>query len=373
VEGLTMTTTTRFGYLAVVVAMVACGGQPGPTLQQLQISPVVTEVTENLQASVVATAIYSDGTTADVTAEVAWASVDGAIASAAAGVVQAGQPGRTYLTASYGGLQTAARVDVVAATLESLWLSAESAKVPAGLTARVVASGAFSDGSVRDVTAAAAWSSTRDLAEVSAGGQVKALRPGYTQLRASVGDKVAALLFQVTDAQAVSLAVQGLASMPVGQASTFQVLATFTDGTTLDVTADAVLEVLDAAVASLRAGASLLASGEGLTALRASYAGLEASAPVQVTPVALSALELTCPATLPIGNLARFAATGTFSDGTTADVTSRVTWLSGDPRVAVVSTFIMPGAILPYGAGTVTITAIDAATQVTASCTVTVQ
>jgi len=369
-----MTTTTRFGYLAVVVvALTACGGQPAPTLQQLQISPVVTEVTENLQASVVATAVYSDGTTADVTAEVTWSSVDGAVASAAAGVVQAGQPGRTYLTASYGGLQTAARVDVLAATLLNLWLTTETTTVPAGLTTRVVARGAFSDGSVRDLTGAATWTATREMVEVKAGGEVTAVSPGWTQVHASVGGLMALVVFQVTDAQAVSLDIRGVASMPIGQTSPFQVVATFTDGTTRDVTADAALDVLDAGVATLHARTALTARAEGLTELRATFAGLEASAAVQVTPVTLASLALSCPTSLPIGTLARFSATGTFSDGATDDLTSRVTWISGDPRVAVVSTFIMPGAILSYGAGTVTITAIDAVTQVTASCTVTIE
>ena len=64
------TTMTRFGTMAAMaVALVACGGAEAPALAELQISPAVTEVTENLQASVVATAVYADGTTADTVDE----------------------------------------------------------------------------------------------------------------------------------------------------------------------------------------------------------------------------------------------------------------------------------------------------------------
>ena len=370
---MTMTTTTRFGVLAAMaVVMVACGGQPGPALQQLQISPVVTEVTENLQANVVATAVYDDGTTQDVTDQVAWSTVDGAVASASAGVVQAGQPGRTYLTASFGGLQTSARVDVVAAALLSMWVDATVTSVPAGLTARAVASGAFSDGSIRDVSASAAWTSTREVVEVLAGGAIKGLRPGFTQVRATLGSLMAGVTLEVTDAELVSLAIAGVpASQPAGLATPFQVLATFTDGTTRDVSSQADVSVADDGVAALKGHTQLQGLLAGLTELRASFAGLTAAAPVQVTPVALAALTLACPhGHLPRGVLARFAAIGTFTDGASADVTAQVTWISSDVRLAVVSTYLMPGAILPYGAGTVTITAIDPATQVSASCDV---
>jgi hypothetical protein len=376
VEGLTMTTTmTRFGMLAAMaVAMVACGGPEAPSLAELQITPAITEVTENLQASVVATAVYTDGTTIDVTAQVAWSSVDASVASAAGGLVQAGQPGSTYLTASFGGLQTAARVDVIAATLLELRVAAESVAVPAGLTTRVVATGAFSDGSLRDVSAAATWSTTRTLVEVSAGGEVKALSPGWTQVRASVGDLMAAVTMQVTEAQAAGLSITGVdASLAVGQTAAFQVFATFTDGSSLDVTGDATVEVLDAAVAMLHARTSLKAKAEGTTQLRVSYAGFEATVDIAVTPVTLDAIQLTCPATLSAGGMGFFVATGTYSDGSAGLLTSQVTWQSGNAQVAEISTWYAAGAIFARAAGTATITALDPETQRSASCTVTVQ
>jgi hypothetical protein len=359
--------------LAAMVAVVACGGKPAPTLQQLQISPVVTEVVENLQASVVATAVYSDGSTQDVTSLVAWSSTDAAVAAAAAGgQVQAGRPGSAYLTAAFGGLQAAARVDVAAATLLSVVVTAESASAPVGLTARLVALGDFSDGTTRDISGSVTWSSTREVVQAQGGGTFKAVSPGWTQVRASIGAFLAGMAFQVTDAQPVTLAVQAAdAALPVGTQAAYRVLATFTDGTTRDVTADATVEIADGAVATLLGKDKFKALLVGLTELRAAYLGLTAAAPLQVAPVTLTALQVACPAAkLPPGAMAFFTASGDFSDGSSDDVTARVTWTSSDPLKAVVSNWYRPGAVLPFVPGTITVTALDQATQLTAACTV---
>lgn len=361
-----MTTTMRWlGVVAATMTLAACGQEA--QLQQLQISPVVTEVTENLQANVVATAVFSDGSQVDVTAQVTWGTVDPSIASASAGVVQAGVPGTTYVTASYAGLETTARVDVVAATLVSLEVSADMATVPAGLTARAQAFGTFSDGTVRDVTDAAQWSVTGD-AQVEGAGQLRTLSPGLVEVRAAIGAAESAVTLQVTDAAPAELLIAGLGDpLPLGVATALQVTARFTDGTERDVTAEAALEVINAAIALLD-GTALRGQLTGYTELRASYAGLSVSALVQVTQAAVQSITLTPNnAAVRRGDLVCFTATATMTDGTTRDVTELVTWTSADPTLAVVSSRIMAGAVLALKAGTVTITALDPVSQVSTS------
>jgi hypothetical protein len=232
-----MTTTRRFAVLVAGLVLVACGQQE-VRLQELQISPVVTEVTENLQADVVATAVYSDGSTEDVTAQVEWSTEDAAIAAmdTAAGRVQAGAPGRTYLAASYAGLKATARVNVLAATLLSLQVRTEAASLPTGLTTRATVLGTFSDGSVRDVTAAVVWS-VNGAAQVMADGLVKALAPGRAQVLASIGDAASSALLEMTEAAVQSIALQ-VSSQDVHAENLiyFTATATLTDGTTSDVT-----------------------------------------------------------------------------------------------------------------------------------------
>ncbi len=365
-----MTTTMgRFGLAAAVAVLAACG-QP-VRLQQLQVAPVVTEVTENLQADVIATAVYDDGSTRDVTAEVAWSTVDAGVASAAAGRVQAGAPGRTYVTAAYAGLQASARVDVVAATIVSLEVTSDAATVPAGLSARLTATGTFSDGSVRDVTTAAEWTASGAV-EVLPGGQVHALNwPGLAMVRATVGQAMAAVRLEVTAAAALELTVVGAsAPLPLGLAHDFHVLARYTDGTTRDVTGAAAVSVADGAVATLD-GLYVRGVAPGLTELQASFSGLSAAAPITVAAAAVQAISVTASrpdgsaaVLVRAGDLLFFSATAALTDGTTRDVTSDVTWTTSDPGVAIVSNDIKKGAVLAFTPGTVTIAALEPQSQI---------
>ena len=82
-------TATKFGMLVAMVVLAACGQAP-VTLQELQVQPPVTEVTENLRTGVSAIAVYSDGTRQDVTAQVEWSSMDATVATASGGLIQGG-------------------------------------------------------------------------------------------------------------------------------------------------------------------------------------------------------------------------------------------------------------------------------------------
>ncbi|MBK9519727.1 MAG: Ig-like domain-containing protein [Anaeromyxobacter sp.] len=373
---MTTTTTTmrRFGLLLATLALAACGQQPEATLQQLQIAPVVTEVTENLQAEVVATAIYSDGSRRDVTAEVAWSSQDEQVATTpGAGRVQAGAPGSTYLIAQLDGLQTTARVDVAAATLLSLQVSTAQAAVPAGLSAQAQALGTFSDGSVRDVTASVVWAASSRAVSIQAGGELRALAPGLVELRAYVGDVTGSAQVEVTAAAVVSLSLEGVARLAAGLATPVRLIATFTDGSVADVSAQATFEIANADVARMEDLHTLHTLRAGYTELRASFGGQTTSVAVGVSAAVLSSLEIS--ASTPAirrGDLVLYTATGTFSDGAQADLTAQVTWTTADPLVAVVSNSIRAGAVLALAAGSTSITALHPGTQVTATAAVVV-
>lgn len=373
---MTTTTTTmrRFGLLLATLALAACGQQPEATLQQLQIAPVVTEVTENLQAEVVATAIYSDGSRRDVTAEVAWSSQDEQVATTpGAGRVQAGAPGSTYLIAQLDGLQTTARVDVAAATLLSLQVSTAQAAVPAGLSAQAQALGTFSDGSVRDVTASVVWAASSRAVSIQAGGELRALAPGLVELRAYVGDVTGSAQVEVTAAAVVSLSLEGVARLAAGLATPVRLIATFTDGSVADVSAQATFEIANADVARMEDLHTLHTLRAGYTELRASFGGQTTSVAVGVSAAVLSSLEIS--ASTPAirrGDLVLYTATGTFSDGAQADLTAQVTWTTADPQVAVVSNSIRAGAVLALAAGSTSITALHPGTQVTATAAVVV-
>ncbi len=371
-----MTTTTRIGMLVAMVAVAACGKQP-VTLKELQVSPAVTEVTEGLTARVAVAAVYSDGNVQDVTAQVEWSTQDAAVAGATGGLVQAGQPGSTFLSASWSGLRTSARVDVLAATLLSMRVVLDAGSVPAGLGARATAYGTFSNGQERVITDAVAWSTSSPAAAVDAAGAVRGLATGQADVVASLNGLNAAAALDVTDALATGLELRDVAaSLPLGLSSEFQVWASFTDGSSRNVSNEAAIAVADGAVAAVdgldgigiqsAAPKKIRGLAAGATVLSATFAGFEASATVQVTGAVLVSIALTPPhGTVHKGELLYFTAQGTLSNGDVVDVTNQVTWMSASQDVAVVYSFLAKGAILAYQVGEVVISVVDPATQVT--------
>lgn len=98
-----------------------------------------------------------------------------------------------------------------------------------------------------------------------------------------------------------------------------------------------------------------------------------ASAPFSIivrVPVTLTAITVTpASASVAIAGARQFTATGTYSDGSTADITSAVTWASGTPGVATINT---TGLATGVAAGTTAITAASGTISGSAALTVTV-
>lgn len=147
----------------------------------------------------------------------------------------------------------------------------------------------------------------------------------------------------------------GFTVVPAGRTYGFTAVATFSDGTTQDITVSAAWTSTDSTLARISATGLLEALTVGSTTVEAAYAGQSAAATVNITNAALDRLEVTpLNVSLPIGMLQAYRATGTFSDGNTADFTGSVTWSSSSAAVASVSS---AGLATALTAGTTQITA----------------
>jgi len=119
---------------------------------------------------------------------------------------------------------------------------------------------------------------------------------------------------------------------------------------------------------ALGADFPVLSVGEGTATITASLNGGSASATVLVTPAELVTLTLSPQtATLFVGQTEPFTATGRFTDGTTQDLTTSVTWTSSNQSVATINA---SGVASALAAGTTTIAA--ASGSISADTTLTV-
>src|SRR6266571_2931051 len=94
----------------------------------------------------------------------------------------------------------------------------------------------------------------------------------------------------------------------------------------------------NAAVATINAGGLATGAAQGTSQVSASSAGVTGSTTLTVGPAVLVSIAVT-PANPSIakGATKQFNATGTYSDGSTLDVTSSATWISSNTGVATIT------------------------------------
>jgi hypothetical protein len=156
-----------------------------------QVSPVKIQLGGTVQFSAMGT--YSDGSTADCTGSVLWNSSDSAIAAISySGLATTATLGNTDITAAGNGVISNVVVleisPVAAAALTSVAVSRSIvANLPVGKTEQFSALGSYSDGTINDITSQVNWTSTyTDVATISAAGLATGLKPGQTDIFATL-------------------------------------------------------------------------------------------------------------------------------------------------------------------------------------------
>jgi hypothetical protein len=245
--------------------------------------------------------------------------------------------------------------------LVSVAVTPATATVPTSGMQQFTATATYSDGSTRDVTTMASWTSgTVGVASVvPTTGVATGVSAGTSLITASVDGKTGSATLNVTAATLVSLAVTPVsATVPVSGLRQFTATATFSDGSTRDVTAFSGWTSGTPSVGTVvqtTGVATGLASGTSL--ITANYSGKTNSATLTVN-AALSLVSLAVTpsnAAVQIGFTQAFIARGTYSDGSTTDITTTAVWTSGSPLVATVGS--NSGVATGVTAGSAVITA----------------
>ncbi|MBV7437198.1 Ig-like domain-containing protein [Aeromonas sp. sif2416] len=340
----------------------------------ITVPPVTLAV--GLSRQLTASGVYSDGTSADVTANVQWSSSDPAIATVSlTGLVTAVAPGTATITGTLDGQSATISVTVTNATLNvgGLTITTPPVTLAAGQGSQLAASGSYSDGTTTDVTANVQWSSDNPaVATVDASGLVTGVAPGTATITGTLDGQSATLSVTVTNA---TLNVGGLTitvpplTLAVGLTGQLAASGTYSDGTSADVTAN-VQWSSDPAIATVSLTGLVTAVAPGTATITGILDGQSATLSVTVTNATINAGGLTItvpPMTLAAGQTGQLAANGSYSDGSSVDVTASVSWVSSDPAVATVDA---SGLVTGVAPGTATITGTLGGQSATLSVTV---
>jgi uncharacterized protein YjdB len=340
-----------------------------PTISAISVTPEGMTLPIGISQQFTATAIYSDGSTADLTSGVTWSSSSTAVATIDnTGLASTLAAGTTTIIATVGSLTDSTSLTVVAAHLTSISISPSTSSLAIGTEQQFTATGTFDDGSTQVLTSVQWSSSANNVLTVSSTGLGTAVGAGTSTVTASSGSISGTASVTVTSATLVSLAIAPVNStMPDEANKQFTATGTFSDNTTQDMTLFVLWKSSNPAVAIINASGLATSVATGTTTIQASSGSVVQSTTLTVSTVALASITIT-PAnpTIAKGTLLKFTAIGTYSDGSTATLTN-VTWKSSKPQVANVRS---SGIVHGKKAGTATISAT--AFGVTGTTTLTV-
>ncbi len=356
------------GVAAGSLSITATRGTSGPTdsttltvtdavVESMTISPQSATRAEGRTQQFTVSAILSDNNTRNVTEEANWSSADTMIATVSntagsKGLATAVSTGTTSITATHpDGPSVSASFEVTDAVLESLTVSPNPASVANGVQQKFTAQGSYSDGSTPDETENVTWtSSVESVATISnvAGdeGLASTHAVGSTNIRASLdGVNSANVPFTVTAATVASIAIDPpSASMPEGTTRDFAATATFTDNSTQNVTTQATWGSSDRSVAdvcnatSCTKGRVVANSDAGSADITAGFGGKMGTSTVTATAAVLQSIVVTpANATINQGSTQAYTATGHYSDGSSANITTMVTWSTLNSDVATIT------------------------------------
>lgn len=269
------------------------------------------------------------------------------------------------------------------ATIESLLITPANAIIDIDAQEQYLAIANFSNHVSADVTSSVIWhSSNTAIASISSGGETPGiavgLSAGTTPVFATQGSVTSdSTGLTVQPLTLVSLTITPVnATIHVNATQQYQAIATYSDSSVADVTSSVTWHSSNTTVATIivdgAMGGLATSVAPGSTTITATSGPITSnSAALNVNAPTLLSIAITpVSATIHANATEQYQAIGTYSDASTADITSTVTWNSSKTAVATITSGgATPGLALGHApGGTVSISAnVGAMTSNTAT------
>jgi len=308
-----------------------------PSIASIAVTPVGLTLAIGINQQFVATATYSDGSSADLVSGVNWNSSSTGVATIdGSGLAATIAAGSTTITATVGSLTDTTTLTVVAAHLISISVTPATPTIAMGTTEQFTATGSFDDGSTQWLQSVAWSSSSSTIATIDSTGLATSAGPGVATITASSGSVSGTASLTISGATLISIAVTPAnSSMAVGTTKQFAAMGTFSDTSTQDISGSAVWTSSNPAAATINSQGLSSSVATGSTTIKAAFGAVSGSTGLTVSTAHLVSISVS-PANPRIarGTSIKFSATGTFSDGSTAQNLSGVSWKSSKPSIA---------------------------------------
>ena len=344
-------------------------------LLSITISPINLTIAPGTSQQFTAIGTFTDNSTQDLTASALWASSDDSFATiGSTGLATAIADGSTTITATSGTVTGSTTLLVSEAVLVSIAISPTATSIPAGATQQFTATGTFSDSSTQDITGAVHWSSSDGtVATISntpgTSGLATGIGTGEVTINATSGSVNGSADLTITTASLLSISIAPQdSSISLGSSQQFAATGIYSDNSSQDLTQLVTWSSSATGVATFGTQPGLVVSaGTGSTTITATSGPVFGSTTLTVSPASLVSIAVT-PANpaLIAGTTQAMIATGTYTDGSSLDLTNSVAWSSSDSTKASISgTGLVTGVFVGISTITATMNSISGTTLVT--------
>ena len=263
-------------------------------------------------------------------------------------------------------------------SLVSIQVTPTNPRIANRTSRQFTATGIYSDYTTLDLTLSVAWSSSAtNIATINSSGRATASNPGQTTIKATFGAVSGSTTLTVTNATLTSLDIAPIdPSIAKGTTQQFTATGHFSDGTIQDLTTSVTWDSSDPSKATIDPSGKASALAIGQTTITATFGAISQQTTLTVTAATLKSIAVTPInpriSVNPSGTFVQFTATGTFTDNTTQDLTTSVSWSSSIPAFATISNIAGSyGKAAIVASGVTTITATQGTVSGSTTLTVT--
>ena len=327
-------------------------------LLSIALSPATVSMSAGTQQQFTATGNFDDGSTQVLTSGLWSSSATSVLTVDANGLSLAVGPGSSTVTFTSGTISQTATVTVSNATLISLVVAPLNSSMPVGAVKQFTATGTFSDASIQDMTQSVLWSSSVPaVAAISNVGAATSATTGSTTIAATWGAITQSTTLTVSTVQLVSITISPAnPHISKGTSVQFTAVGNYSDGSTVPLL-NVSWRSSKNNLANMRRNGILHAKKAGTLAVTANSSGISGTTTVTIGSGTLVSVAIgPTNATVATGATQQFVATGTFSDGSTQDVSINSHWSSSVPTVATIANApVSAGLATTFAPGTTTI------------------
>jgi hypothetical protein len=259
-------------------------------------------------------------------------------------------------------------------TLQTIAVTPANPTVTAGMTEQFIATGTYSDSSTQNLTSQSTWASaTTSVATIVSGGLATAVSIGSSTISAAMSGITGTTLMTVTTATLQSIAVTPAnPSVTKGQTQQFTATGTYSDNSTQNLTNRATWASTATSIATVTSLGLATAVSVGSSTISAVFSGVTGTTLMTVTAPLLQSIAVTpTDPTIPIGQVQQFTATGTYSDGSTQNLTNQSLWGSANSAIATVNNSGLASGIAD-GSSVISASMTEITGTITGSTTLTV-